>query len=190
MAGQQPVQVYNAPSNSFFIDLLDHERFLERQEHIWRGETLTEEQVIEDGEKEVKLIWKRKFMPKMNDYGVVSVVSSLRAICEKIIAITDFDEEQLDILALQNVQDFTDRLVENWYTFGFKTISDLNEVDTVGRNLILAQFRRSVDGQTLRALTSNTELRIVENRGGQEEEQPNVVRKRGLIGLRVPKFRV
>jgi hypothetical protein len=174
--------VYQAPNNSFFIDLLEHEKFLERYEHNLRGEV--EEMKLIEGTNQYTMVWTKKHPAKMNDDGITSVISFLRTVCEKIISITNFDEEMMGKMIYQNIQDYTDRLCENFYTYEFKSIADLSEINLVGNNLIISQLSRSKDGMTLKAVTSNT--MISENKVINTPQQidPNgVVQRPGAGGL-------
>ena len=180
---QQQVDVYQASDNSFFVDLLDHREFIDQYEHSLRGEVLKKStKKDENGDDILTQEWVQIYPPKMNDYGIVSVISFLRTITEKITAITDFDEEDIRNMSYHDIQDWLCRLVTNYYNFSFKSISDLDEVHNVGRTLIRAQYRRSIDGQTLRALTSKTQ--ITESRTLQPSEQESVPVRGGLFGGR------
>jgi len=146
---------YIQPNNSFFLDLLDHEKFLEKYEHNLRGEVIALKQTDSGQWLEV---WEKRYAPKMNELGIINTISFLRTICEKMLSITNFDEDMMYKMLTQNIQDFTDRLVENWYTYEFASIADLDEINSVGRNMIIAQMSRSKDGMTLQAVTSNTTI--------------------------------
>lgn len=174
--------VYQAPNNAFFIDLLEHEKFLERYEHNLRGEIEVIQQV--EGTNQVVMAWVKKYQPKMNEEGITSVISFLRTVCEKIISITNFDEELMNKMIYQNIQDLTDRLCENFYNYQFRSIADLNEINVVGRNLIIAQISRSKDGMTLQAVTSNTQITENRNTGQQQAIDPNgLLQRPGSGGL-------
>lgn len=146
--------IYQMSSNTFFIDLLEHDKFLERYEHNLRGE-VEEMQLVQDT-NQYAMVWKKRYPSKMNDEGITSTISFLRTICEKIISITNFDDDLMGKMIYQNIQDLTDRLVENWFNYEFRSIADLDEINMVGRNMIIAQLSRSKDGMTLKAVTSNT----------------------------------
>jgi len=181
--------VYNAPENAFFKDLLEHDEFLNRLEHHLKGEVLkTIRSKDKDNNEVITQEWVQVYPSKMNDYGINSVMSYLRAICEKIMSITDFGEEFIDKLANENLKDFTSRLCENWYDYGFSSISDLNEVDNIGQNIIIAQLRRSLDGQTLTAVTSKTTINESRVMNPLEQPQQQLDRRLPLfskLGLRV-----
>jgi hypothetical protein len=176
--------VYQAPNNTFFIDLIEHEKFLEKYEHNLRGEVEIMKMI--EGTTQYAMVWEKKYAPKMNDMGITSTISFLRTICEKIISITNFDEELMGKMIYQNIQDLTDRLCENFFTYEFKSIADLSEINVVGRNLIISQISRSKDGMTLKALTSNTV--VSENRviNQPQVQDPNAVMQRpgsgGILG--------
>lgn len=146
--------VYQLPSNSFFAELLDHEKFLDKYEHNLRGQVQVTRYVQETGQ--YIEVWDQKYLPKMNQEGITAVISFLRTVCDKIMSITNFDEDMLNKMVYQNIQDLTDRLVENWYNYGFSSIADVGEINIVGRNFIIAQIMRSKDGMTLKAITANT----------------------------------
>ena len=162
------------PNNSFFLDLLDHEAFLEKYEHNLRGEI----QMMQQNESgQYVVVYVKRYSPKMNEEGITQVISFLRTICEKIISITNFDDEMMQKMIYNNIQDFTDRITENWYNYEFKSIADLSEINSVARNLIVAQFSRSAGGMTLQAITSNTSIQEVRNpdmrpQMGQEAARP------------------
>ena len=167
--------VYNAPNNAFFIDLLEHERFLDRYEHVLRGEVETIQQI--EGSSNVTLVWARKYPSKMTEQGISDTISFLRTVCEKIMSITNFDEDTIWKLVYQNIQALTDRLVEKYLDYEFRSIADIDEIINVSRNLIIAQIMRSKEGMTLMQVTSNTMISESRNVSPQQQD-PNMIAQR------------
>lgn len=166
--------IYQPGEKSIFIELLDTEIFLERYEHALRGEVLTKVSTKDDKGRDIeKKEWVQKYNQKMTDYGITSVMSFLRTICDKTISMTDLDETLIDTLIIQNANAWLDFLLANYLDFGLAGTSKIIEVYYPGRNLIVAKFRSAVDGMTVNAISKTTNVSEVKNMTAPDMEDQN-----------------
>ena len=178
--------IYQPPEKSMFIDLLDTEAFLEKYEHSLRGEVLTTVHTKDDkGRDLVKQEWKQRYPAKMTDEGVSSTLGFLRTVCDKSMSLTDLSEEMIDTLIRQNSDAWLDFLCVNSTEFGLNNPSKIREVYYPARNLIIAKFRSAIDGMTVNAISTTTNVQEVKNiaPAPREEEQvgrPGFLSKLGI----------
>lgn len=180
--------IYQPPEKSMFIDLLDTESFLEKYEHSLKGEALVLERTRnEKGQEVVRQEWKQKYPTKMTDKGVSSTMAFLRTICDKSISLTDLDEDMINTLIRQNADAWLDFLCVNCRDFGLTGPNKIMEVYYPARNLIIAKFRSAIDGMTVNAISTTTNVSEVKNITPEPQEPEGVGRPGFLskLGLKV-----
>jgi hypothetical protein len=159
---------------TFFNSILDHEGFLEKYEHILRGEEIVLKR-SEDGLR-VREVWQKKDTQTLPNEMVDEIINFLKPITEsKITAVTDLEEEHIEKISLQQFQAFNQVLCESFLVYGGKEdIDNLNEarmkaVHANVNQIIMSQLRRSFKGTTLTQAASN--INVNENRSVPIEQE-------------------
>jgi hypothetical protein len=168
---------YTQANNSFFADMLQHDDFLERYEHLLKGEVLC---YVKDtgAARGYKEMWVKRYPAKMNPYGVNEIISALKPICEsRIIALTDFKEQDIKDMIFDNSQRIASLLFINKDIFEINSAVTIQSIYTDCENLIKAQIKRSFEGETLHRITQNTNINETRDVSTFKEENSSLISK-------------
>jgi hypothetical protein len=157
--------------------MLQHDDFLERYEHLLKGEVLC---YVDDPDKKnsYKEVYMKKYPAKMNPFGVNEIISALKVVCEsRIMALTDFKEQDIKDLIFDNSQRILTLLVVNQDVFEIQNAVTIECIYTDCENLIKAQVKRSFEGETLHRITQNTNINETRDVSTFKEEQQGMMSK-------------
>lgn len=133
-----------------------------------------------------EVIWQRKkgVEPLMNKQGVDTVVLLLRSLVTKVITLTDWESEHIDMHTRVVWNALREVIYGGWTKFEIKTKANATTINAIIMPIIHGTFRRAYAGQTMRNIGKTTQSHEITQIRPQMMGQQQMMQepKKSLLG--------
>ena len=153
--------------------LLDNSKFLEEMYHKLRGENLTEEPTVIDGQTVLMPKWKNimGIKPIINDKGLNTLMYSLNLSLTTNAATGKMDDEVLRVLAYKTYVLVMKDMYLNYEEYGFENLSHIHLLGHLIFKNVLLHLSKSTDMALLKELFSSYNIHEVRQAAESKPQQ-------------------